>query len=92
MDPQQLAARQAMMAQLAGGQPQAPVQEPQPAPMPQQEPAGEPKRTASPDEKLAKAVMEGTAHQDPHIQALAKVLLEKLIPYLGPSPESSGPR
>lgn len=99
MNPQDQLARQAILARLTGSPmpaatqiapgaqvaPPAPVTPPMNPVQPGDQQLGDmtPDRQPSEHDKLAKAVLPGTAHQDPHIQALSKVLLQKLIPYLG---------
>lgn len=97
MNQEDLVARQAMMARLMGT-PQPPAtqmaqgaQVPPPIPViPPVNPSptpnkqlGDMTRKPSEHDTLAKAILPGTAHPDAHIKALSKVLLQKLIPYLG---------
>lgn len=97
MNPQDALIRQVMMARLSGTptpqisqmSPQSGMQVPA-APVPAQNPTptgdkqmGMEERKSSTEDTLAKNILPGTAHQDPHIKTLSKVLLEKLIPYLG---------
>lgn len=97
MNPEDQIARQALIARMGGApmpattqiSPQAGVQTPTPQVVPQNpvkpgdRQMGDMTRTPNESDKLAKAVLPGTVHQDPHIQALSKVMLTKLIPYLG---------
>lgn len=99
MNPEDAIALQAIKARMAGSPmpqasqmaSQAPVQAPQ-AMTPPQNPLPTPdhqlgdmthKRQPTESDNLAKAVVAGTAHSDPHIQVISKLLLEKLIPLLG---------
>lgn len=94
MNPDQIA-RQAIVARMNGTPmppttqmtPQSGMQVPQPqvvpqAPMPQRQ-LGDEERKENESDKLAKAVLPGTAHTDPVVVAHSKALLMKLIPYLG---------
>lgn len=94
MNPEEMAARQAMMARLAGNPqplmsqtgPLAGVQTPPPAPPPvvPQDNIGTETRKASPHEKLIKSLLPATSNAyNPDVQGISKVLLAKLIPYLG---------
>ena len=97
MNPEERAAREAMMARLAGTpqpaisqqSPQSPVPAPapqvvaqDPQPQPQQQ-LGDMTRKASPHEKLIKSLLPATSDSyDPQVQGISKALLTKLIPYL----------
>ncbi len=99
MNPEDAIAIQAMKARLGGSPmpqasqmaPQAPVVAPM-APTPNQNPIPQPqrqlgdmthKKAPTESDTLAKNIIQGTAHTDPHVQMLSKVLLQRLIPYLG---------
>lgn len=96
MNPEQIA-RAAMLSRMNGApmpattqlsgasgmqapSPQVPQQVSMPQPNHQ---LGTMTKKPSPSDTLAKAVLPGTSHHDPHVQALSKVMIQKLIPYLG---------
>lgn len=94
MNPEQIA-RQAMIARMGGSpMPQATqvsqgagIQVPT-AQVPAQMPAGDrqlgdEQRKPNESDTLAKTILPGTAHPDMVVQAHAKAILQKLIPYLG---------
>ncbi len=99
MNPEDAIAIQAMKARLGGSpMPQASQVAPQSgtiapmAPTPNVNPIPQPnrqlgdithKKAPTESDTLAKNIIQGTAHTDPHVQLLSKVLLQRLIPYLG---------
>ena len=99
MNPEDAIAIQAMKARLAGTPTPVGAQVASPAgiqapgvPVPAQNsmPVGDhqlgdmtKKRPPNESDALAKGILPGTAHTDPHVQILSKALLQKLLPYLG---------
>ena len=65
--------------------PAAPVMNPPGPVRPPQLQLGDVQHKMAPtdSDNLAKALLPGTAHLDPHVQAMSKALLQHLIPYLG---------
>jgi hypothetical protein len=74
-----------MSSQAPVAAPSSPVMNPPGPVRPPQLQLGDVQHKATPtdSDNLAKALLPGTAHLDPHVQAMSKALLQQLIPYLG---------